>query len=151
MDTEHRLELILEAAKYCRSVKAKGMPASGYAKALREPIHFLWEKRNGTSKAAAAKYRSLKAKGLRFGGGQLRYDHAIPFGYVMKEILEAEELDLDVLRKILEEKIVICLITKEEDARLKMLGLNSKMPETWDGEDPLARYKAAKIKIEENA
>jgi len=127
----------MEAAKYCRSVKAKGMPASGYGKALREPIHFLWEKRNGTSKEAAAKYRSLNAIGLKFGQDELRYDHAIPFSYVMKEILEVEDLSLNVLQEILEEKIVVCLITKEEDKKLKKLGLNSKMPENWDGKDSM--------------
>lgn len=150
MDIEKRLELILEAANYCRSVKDKGMPAAAYGKALREPIHFLWEKRHETSKEAAATYRSVKSQDYKFGKDELRYDHAIPFKYAMKEILESADLDIGVLRHILETKILTCLITKEEDTMLNQLGLGHQMPVDWDGIDSLARYKVAKIDVEKN-
>ncbi|WOK08789.1 hypothetical protein RT717_09090 [Imperialibacter roseus] len=146
MSEEARLELILESVNYCKRVEAMGMPASAYTKALREPIHFLWERRNGT-KLQAAMYRSLKSIDLKFGSGQLIYDHAIPFNYVQKELLQSSELSISKLREILDRSIVICVITKEEDRLLRSLGLAKKMPEGWNGEDRLARYKAANIEV----
>ncbi len=77
MDDTKRLELIVEAVRYCQRVREMGMPSSCYAKALREPVHFLWERRQG-SKIRAATFRSKDAIGLSFGSGLLVYDHAVP-------------------------------------------------------------------------
>lgn len=45
----------------------------------------------------------------------------------------------------------IATITKDEDDCLTKLGLSKKMPEDWDKEDTLARYKKAGINLlEEN-
>ena len=85
MNDRKRIELIVEAVRYCQRVKMLGMPVSCYAKALREPIHFLWERRSGT-KIHSAKYRSKAATGLRFGKGELVYDHAVPFRYLQDEL-----------------------------------------------------------------
>ena len=40
MDEARRLDLIVEAVRYCQRVRDMGMPASSYSKALREPVHF---------------------------------------------------------------------------------------------------------------
>jgi hypothetical protein len=42
MDETKRLELIVEAARYCQRVAAMGMPVAGYTKTLREAIYFAW-------------------------------------------------------------------------------------------------------------
>ena len=151
MEIEKRINLILEAANYCKSVQRKEMPKSAYSKALREPIHFLWEKRNGSKKEDAATYRSINARGLSFGDNKLRYDHAIPYKYAMNEILDCKNLDSEKLKHILESKIFACLITIEEDDLLNKAGYRSKMPKDWNGQDPLARYNAVGIKVELNA
>ena len=57
MTDSKRLELIVEAVAYCQRVHSLGMPAACYTKALREPVHFLWERRAG-SKISSAQYRS---------------------------------------------------------------------------------------------
>ena len=79
-----RLTLITEAVCYCQRVKAMGMPATAYTKALREPIYFLWECRDALTKEQRPKYRSRQSLGIRFGGGSLVYDHAVPLGTFTK-------------------------------------------------------------------
>lgn len=43
MDDTKRLQLTAEAMRYCQHVAEMGMPSSCYSKALREPVHFLWD------------------------------------------------------------------------------------------------------------
>jgi hypothetical protein len=87
MDDAKRLELIAEAIRYCQRVKALGMPVSCYTKSLREAIHFLWKRRAGP-KSRIPKYRSVASVGLRFGKGELAYDHAVPFKYLQAALLD---------------------------------------------------------------
>lgn len=140
--TEERLlELIGEAVKYCQRVRALGMPAAAYAKALREPVHFLWEPRFGKGKFGAARYRSRGSVGVRDGRGALVYDHAIPFRDLAAELLALTSVTNQSLKAILDRFGVVVIVTKEEDARLSSAGLGRTMPIGWDRSDPLARYK----------
>lgn len=151
MDDSKRIALIIEAIRYCQRVKAMGMPPTCYSKALREPIHFLWERRAGKSKAASAKFRSRNAIGLGFGGGLLCYDHAIPFKHLAEKLLSLTDVSDVQVTGVLARFDTIVLITKEEDTRLNAARLAHKMPEGWDGIDPLARYKAVGIELVENS
>ncbi|RTQ99847.1 hypothetical protein [Halomonas nitroreducens] len=146
MSESKRLELIAEAVRYCQRVSAMGMPASVFSKALREPIHFLWERRAG-SKTAAAQYRSISAVGLSFGKGKLVYDHAVPFICLQRRLLVLDTVDEPSNRALLERLNLIALITKDEDEILKSAGLNKSMPKDWDGNDPLARYREMGIEL----
>jgi hypothetical protein len=151
MDDAKRIALIIEAVRYCQRVKTMGMPATCYSKALREPIHFLWERRAGKGKAGSAKFRSRNAIGIRIGGGLLRYDHAIPFKLLVKELLNLTDVsDIQVI-SVLERFGTIVLITKDEEDRINAKGLGHRMPDGWDGIDPLARYKAVGIELVENS
>lgn len=127
-----------------------GMPASCYTKALREPVFFLWERRHTNSKIQVAKYRSREAIDLEFGRGNLIYDHAVPFVYLQKELLELHEPTRESVRKVLDQYGTACLITKDEDIRLTQVGLQRKMPEGWDGSDALARYHFLGLEIVPN-
>lgn len=146
MSESKRLELIAEAVRYCQRVSAMGMPTSAFSKAMREPIHFLWERRAG-SKTAAAQYRSMSAVGLSFGNGKLVYDHAVPFIYLQRRLLALETVDEPSIRALLQQFNLIALITKDEDQMLKSAGLNKNMPRGWDGNDPLARYREMGIEL----
>lgn len=146
MSDSKRLELVAEAVRYCQRVSAMGMPSSAFSKALREPIHFLWERRAG-SKTAAAQYRSRSAVGLSFGDGKLVYDHAVPFIYLQRRLLALETVDEPSIRALLQQLNLIALITKDEDKILKSAGLNRSIPEDWDGKDPLARYQEMGIEL----
>jgi len=126
------------------------MPKSAYIKALREPIHFLWERRNNAKKELAAEFRSVSARGLDFSSGEIRYDHVIPLNYAMADILEAPELDINALQDILESKVVACLLTRDEDETLNRAGLKSKMPEGWEKSGIFARYEHVGIQVEPN-
>lgn len=127
------------------------MPASCYTKALREPVFFLWELRSAKTKLAAAKYRSKAAIGMIAGNGDLVYDHAVPFCYLQRELLNIEQVTIEAVRLVLEKYGIACLITKEENRKLNKNGLNRKMPSGWDGVDSLARYKFLNIEVVENA
>lgn len=141
LNDNERLKLITEAVLYCQKVKAMGMPASAYTKALREPVHFLWERRGGT-KSQSAQFRSMSAVGMEIGDGTLVYDHSVPFNYLQKELLALAKPTAKTVGEVLNRFGTIALITKEEDDQLNSYGLNRKMPDDWDGIDPFARYKA---------
>lgn len=149
MDDTKRLQLIAEAVKYCQRVKRMGMPPSCYTKALREPVHFLWERRKG-SKICAAKFRSRAAKGLSFGKGELIYDHAIPFKYLQDKLLNFWGVKTHLIRNLLDKFCVTVLITKKENRRLNARGYRNRMPEDRNRLNPLARYRAVGIKIVKN-
>ena len=149
MDDAARLALIAEAVRYCQRVAAMGMPAACYTKALREPIFFLWETRRGP-KAKAARYRSRQALGMRFGQGELVYDHAVPFVLLQRALMALQPVNEETVGDVLNRYGVAVLITKAEHRRLDSEGFRDKMPATWDELDPLARYRAAGIELVEN-
>jgi hypothetical protein len=150
LDDARRLDLILEAVRYCQRVRGMGMPASCYGKALREPVYFLWECRDGRSKERRPQYRSKASIGVRFGKGELVYDHAIPFRYLQEELLSLENPVLEQVADVLNRHAVVVLITKSENLTLTTSRLASRMPDGWDGADPFARYKAAGIEVMRN-
>jgi hypothetical protein len=150
LDEAKRLALIAEAVRYCQRVAALGMPVSCYSKALREPVFFLWECRNGP-KAKAAQYRSRAAMGRRHGRGELVYDHAVPFALLQAELLALQPVTEAAVESVLSRFGTTVLITKEENDHLNRLGYGRSMPAGWNRTDPLARYKAAGIDLVENA
>ncbi|WP_157954206.1 hypothetical protein [Saccharospirillum mangrovi] len=149
MNDTKRLELISEAVLYCQRVRDLGMPVSAYSKALREPIHFLWERRFG-SKEKCATYRSKAAIGISLKNRQLIYDHSIPFRYLQKALLAIESPSLLQIETVLEKYGCTALITINEDFQLKASGFNHRMPHDWDGIDPLARYRSVRIELLKN-
>jgi hypothetical protein len=151
MDVPQVLDLIVEAVQYCRRVKAMGMRSQCYSKALRELVHFLWERRGGKSKEASAQFRSKASVGRRPGKAALVYDHAIPFRYLQDELLHLADVTRASVGTVLNEHCVVVLVTREENVRLNRAGLGSKMPKGWNGVDPLARYAAVGIEVIPNS
>ena len=148
--TSARLDLIVEAVRYCQRVEKLGMPNACYTKALREPIYFFWELRASKKKIEAAKFCSVKALGLMFGKGLIVYDHAIPFRYIQEELLNLDIITEDSVGSVLTRFGFACILTKEEDGLLNKAGLGRKMPIDWNGKDPLARYKKLNIEVTKN-
>lgn len=147
LDEATRLELIVEAVRYCQRVKKMEMSPACYSKALREPIYFLWERRRGGPKRKLVQYCSKESVGLRTGNGELVRDHAVPFKLLETELLALTNVTAYAVRNLLLKYEVCVLITKSENDRLNAAGLSSKMPAIWDGSDPLARYKAVGIDL----
>jgi len=88
MNETLRLELIVAAVRHFQRVKGMGMPPCCYSKALREPVYFLWTRPRGGHKDKLARYRSQGSVGHKYGGGQLVFDHAIPFNRLQFELLQ---------------------------------------------------------------
>jgi hypothetical protein len=151
MNDHERLVLITESVHYCQKVKALGMPANCFSKALREPIFFLWEMRNAAKKEDAARYRSVASVGLRYGKREIVYDHAIPFKYLQHELLSLEEATTNNVKEVLDRYCVTAIITAQENAALSQAGLQHKMPADWNGIDSLARYRAVGVQLTENS
>jgi hypothetical protein len=157
MNGTKRLQLIIKAVRYCKDVKKKGMPTGCYTKALREPIHFLWERRIGAGpnqvsgpKECAARFRSRKAKGIPFRKGKLVYDHAIPLNYLQDKLLNLSDVAALRIKKLLKKFCIPVLITKKEDRKLDKAHYRERMPDNWNGIDFRARYDAVGIRIAKN-
>ena len=65
-------------------------------------------------------------------------------------LLQLKDVNKISVRKILEENLCACIITREEDRVLSSKGLGNKMPKNWDGKDKMARYKFVNIVFEKN-
>jgi len=75
-------------------------------------------------------------------------DHAIPVKVIIKMLMDKPSLSEKVIIEILRQFYVSVTVTKyEHTVLLKNLGLASKMPNDWNGIDPLARYKKAGIQV----
>ena len=73
------------------------------------------------------------------------HDHAVPKKVLMEFLLRMSRPTPEEVERFFESYCFGAVITKAEDDALNKLGLRSKMPSDWDGIDPWARYKAAKI------
>jgi hypothetical protein len=151
MDENKRLKLISEAIRYCQRVRKMGMPPSGYTKALREPIYYLWECRNESSKSHNAAYRSKQSKGLAHGSGLLVRDHAVPFKHLQDRLLSLSPVTTPELRSLLDKLCVGVLVTKDEHSRLHAAHITRQLAENWFDKDIFGRYGAAGITLEKNS
>jgi len=88
---------------------------------------------------------------VHHGSGALIYDHAVPFRYLQKELLDLRDVTRESVSNVLKKHCVVVLVTKEENDQLNNAKLGSKMPEGWNGADQLARYAAAGIEVVPNA
>jgi hypothetical protein len=140
MNDQQRLELIAETVRYAQRMKALGGPASVYAKAVREAVHFLWERRHGRPKRDCAQYRSLQL----IDDSRYIYDHAVPLKFLIADLLDLPQVTPESIAAVLQTAGPICLITPEEDATLRSAGFASSMP---DRADPFSRYRAVGIRV----
>ena len=73
------------------------------------------------------------------------HEHTIPFKIIRDKLLAIDDITFESVRDVLKRFHVVCTISNEEDQKLKIAGLNSKMPEAWDEKNPFARYDAVGI------
>ena len=110
------------------------------------PLRFV--KRNQTFKGY--KYYSNDAyNAVLAGQTEFRRDHYFPKIRLKDELLfSLNNPDIVSVRKVMETYGEVCVITKDEDSRLKNAGLNKKMPDGWRiGDDIFARYNAIGINL----
>ncbi len=140
MDETQRLELIAETVRYAQRAKTMGAPASVYSKAIREAIHFIWERRSGKPKHSCAQYRSVRL------GEKDRaiYDHVVPMRFLIKDLMDLENASPGNVAAVLLTAGPICLITHDEDELLRKAGLGRSTP---DRNDPFSRYRVVGIEV----
>ncbi|MEK4878757.1 MULTISPECIES: hypothetical protein [Paenibacillus] len=87
----------------------------------------------------------------KWESSELVYEHVIPKkNYIINECeakARDESLTEDFIYQILIKKLWTATINKEENLKLTKMSLRSKMPNNWDEEDVMARYKAAGIQL----
>ena len=85
--------------------------------------------------------------GKRGGRNPFMYEHAVPAGVLRAELLGAGG-DEQRVSEILLEAGPVAVLLRTEDELLRAAGLGARMPEGWRiGDDPLARYHAAGIRL----
>lgn len=78
----------------------------------------------------------------------LRHEHIVPRIIIKKSILELTNKNSDNIFEILELYSHAVIVTKQEDQRLKDVGLNKEMPESfYSSGDVTSRYLKAGIEI----
>jgi hypothetical protein len=80
-------------------------------------------------------------------GAPLRSEHVYPLNLLSRDLL-AVEPTVEAFGRIVADRLVLAVITAEEDARLAAAGLSRSMPAGWDGSDPFDRYRAAGLNVD---
>lgn len=85
--------------------------------------------------------------GVQGGRNPFIYEHAVPAGVIRDALLAGPRTE-DAISCTLRDAGPVAVLLRTEDARLREVGLNARMPEGWRvGDDPLARYEAAGIAL----
>jgi len=78
-------------------------------------------------------------------------DHYFPKKRLKKILYNMEYPDINSVRQIMEKYGEVCVITKQEDARLRKANLHNDMPSGWQiGDDAFARYQTVSIRVRTN-
>ena len=81
-------------------------------------------------------------------GKDVVWEHCVPISVIQSMILQHYEelLDPKKAREFFDMYTLVCLVTKNEDKKLRDSGLNNAMPDGWKlWDDPWARYALAGI------
>ena len=147
------LELIVFAVKQLKDAIEFGFQKNVASRSLNITLNHHWQAKEVGSHIGWHKERfthSLLAKKefKKLGKkSKLIMEHVVPMNVIIDMLLNLEPLNETNVKKILSKFWKVIRITKSEDLTLNKLGLNRKMPKDWDGKDPLARYKKAKIEF----
>lgn len=79
-------------------------------------------------------------------GAPLRSEHVYPLNLLSRDLLAAEPT-LEVYARIVADRLVLAVVTVEEDLQLGAAGLSRSMPIGWNGRDPFDRYRAAGLDV----
>lgn len=77
---------------------------------------------------------------------RLMVDHAVPITVLVRMLFEGViEIEASNIHDFLRQFYRLGVITIEEDTKLNKIGLRSKMPDDWNGNDPFSRYVSINI------
>ncbi|MGI8536063.1 MAG: hypothetical protein ACR2K2_06095 [Mycobacteriales bacterium] len=80
-------------------------------------------------------------------GAPLISEHVYPLNLLSRDLLAAEPT-VQAFGRIVADRLVLAVITVEEDVRLGAARLSRSMPPAWDGRDPFDRYRAAGLDVD---
>lgn len=107
---------------------------------------------------SVAAYEKLKDMGVdlrqphkrsKFYGKQspFMYEHSVPCSLVRRHLLSIKP-SIHAVQNVLLSAGTVVMILRSEDDKLRTAGLARSMPDGWQwGNDPLARYRRAKIPL----
>lgn len=76
---------------------------------------------------------------------ELRHEHLVPCS-VLAKLIHTNQLQENMIYNALIENGIRAIITKEEDKKIDIIKLKSKMPDSWEfGCNPFARYSISQI------
>lgn len=97
------------------------------------------------SAQAKSRWQANEKEGRKPKSG-IVIEHAIPRLEIYAAISKQKRISKSFISSTLKKMIIRVAVIKEEDDKLNELGLRQRMPDDWDGIDPLARHRAAKIR-----
>lgn len=124
---------------------------------------FFCYKHNYVTKTGNAKWSDItwrefvshSAKNIKgIEGKKFVKEHIVPIQRIKKELLKLKNPSVESIEALLDELVLFATITSDEDKMLRDAKLTSSMPEGFDDpshefyRDPLARYNAVGIKVE---
>lgn len=147
----HALSLVVQATRDFQAAvgKRKSLP-------IRQALYDFWENRDFGPRSLNRPEWTPAARDIYCKTGRkgdVVYDHAVPLRLVVDDLLATDLDDLGGIKRILDEKLHIRLISQEEDTRLREAGLRQTMPTEYDDPgsryygDPLARYRKVGIDL----
>lgn len=115
-----------------------------------DSILWTWTTRQGKYDGCHWWSPDANTKHLRTGNFKdLRHEHVVPRSELRKMLMKKlRNLTPEEIHRILSTFCLAIIVTKEEDAKINKIGLRSKMPDDWNGENPWARYVVAGIENE---
>ena len=111
-----------------------------------------------TKRIMRASLRRITAKKLgcsvnayNLKSGQIDTDHIVPIKVIVEMLMKCNNISKQKILGTLHKYYYTVDITRHEHTViLKNLDLESNMPEDWDGEELMARYKHSSIEIKTN-
>jgi len=150
VETQDRkpIEFIVFAVNQAQKAVEFGVPLNEACRNLKTALHQHWQhKTMGLHNQAKKREipRSKAATGRPLS--ECIVEHSVPLMEIVNWLMVLNPLTELRVTNLLKKFYRVRLVTKEENARLNEGALRSKMPEDWDGKDPFARYRAARIKL----
>lgn len=117
----------------------------GTKRAVVDQALWVWSEFDGKYAGCPIWSQAAKGSGLKSKG--LIHEHVVPREIVRTKLFDLTAPTPESVSAVMTEWCIGAVILKTEDDLLNRAGLNSRMPENWDGNDRFARYRAVGIKI----
>lgn len=115
---------------------------------LKTALHQYWQhKTMGLHSQAKKKNISRSKAATEQPLNECLVEHSVPLMEIVNWLMEMNPLTKLRVTNLLKKVYRVRLVTKDENRKLNVGELRSKMPDGWDGKDVFARYRAANIKL----